>query len=56
MLAYTLSRLSIGDDFKTAITYGEAAGRVKAGKKGPADPYEVKAMTVQIRVEEVDSR
>ena len=56
MLAYTLSRLSIGDDFKTAITYGEAAGRVKAGKTGPADPYEVKAMTVQIRVEEVDSR
>lgn len=54
MLAYMLSRLSIGDDKKTAVRYGEAAGRVKAGSKDLIDPIDVKKMTDAIKVEEVE--
>lgn len=53
MLAYTLSRLYVGDDKKKAILFGEAAGRVKAGSRELVDPADVVKMTKEIVVEEV---
>ena len=53
MLAYMISRLYIGDDFKTALAYGEAAGRVKASQKELVEPQEVESMLRRVTIERI---